>query len=212
MARKNTTPHRTTEDLRGISDYYKLNTKSVDDLVTANKENSPEVPESELKKYRSKSNIPLPEWLKAVLLKLWFAGAVCFFIYWGLGIYIPNPLDMLLVFGMVLGLITDLMVNNIFRFYAVTEHANDRWMMLPKKNYPSFFGNLLYAYFLLFCVYMLYQIINGILVRFTGAADTVPLGVEPILFGVFYMGFDMLFLGMKHTILKIISDAKNSVT
>ena len=71
-------PQRSTRQLREISDYYKLNTRAVEDLVTANKENSPEVPEEELKKYRSKSGIHLPTWLKAVLLKAWFAGTVCF--------------------------------------------------------------------------------------------------------------------------------------
>lgn len=201
------TPLRSTRQLREISDYYKLNTKAVDDLVTANKENSPEVPEEELKKYRSKSGIYLPEWLKAVLLKAWFAGAVCFFIFWGLGIYLPNTLDMLLVFGAALGIITDLMVNNIFRFLAEVPGANDRWMLLPKRTNLNFFGNILYSYGLLLCVFMLYQIINGILVAVTGATDTVPLGVEPILFGIFYMGFDMLFVGMKHLLRRIFRDA-----
>lgn len=211
MAKKNTTPHRTPRDLREISDYYKLNTKAVDDLASANKDNTPQYSEAELKRYRSKGRIPLPEWLKAVLLKLWFAGAVCFFIFWGLGVYVQNNLDMMLVFGMALGLITDLMVNSIFRFYAETENANDKWMMFPKKKYSHFFGNIFYAYLLLICVNMLYQVVNRAIIAVTGAVDTVPLGVEPILFGVFYMGFDMLFLGMKHTFRKIISDAKSSV-
>lgn len=212
MARnKKDIPLRTPRQLRDYADYYKLNTKSVDDLVTANKENSPQVSEAELRKYRSKLGIQLPEWLKAVLIKAWFAGAVCFFVFWGLGIYIPNMLDMLLVFGAALGFVTDLLVNNIFRFYAVTPGANDRWMMFPKKNYLFLLANVLYAFVLLICVYFLYQIINGILVGFTGKPDSVPLGVEPILFGVFYMGFDMLFLTVKSTLKKILSDAKSSV-
>lgn len=201
------TPQRSTRQLREISDYYKLNTRAVEDLVTANKENSPEVPEEELKKYRSKSGLHLPAWLKAVLLKAWFAGTVCFFIFWGLGTYLPNMLDMLLVFGAALGIVTDLLVNNIFRFFEETPGANDRWMLLPKRTNLNFFGNILYAYVLLFCVFMLYQIINGILVAVTGATDTVPLGVEPILFGTFYMGFDMLFIGMKHLLQRIYRDA-----
>ena len=119
------TPQRSTRQLREISDYYKLNTKAVEDLVTANKENSPEVPEEELKKYRSKSGLHLPAWLKAVLLKAWFAGTVCFFIFWGLGTYLPNMLDMLLVFGIALGMVTDLLVNSIFRFAARVPGEND---------------------------------------------------------------------------------------
>ena len=203
-------PLRSPEQLREISDYYKLNTKSVDDLVNANGENSPEVSEEELKKYRSKSGLPLPRWLKAVLLKAWFAGATCFFIYWGLGIYLPNLLDMMLVFGIALGLVTDLLVNNVFRFLAAVPGENDRWMMFPKKKMSAFFGNMLYAFVLLFCVYALYQVINTAIVSVTGQTDTVPLGVEPVLFGVFYMGFDLLFLGMKHLCRRILADAMAS--
>lgn len=209
MARnKKNTPLRSTQQLREISDYYKLNTKAVDDLVSANAENSPEVPMEELQKYRSKSGLHLPGWLKAVLLKAWFAGATCFFIFWGLGLYLTNLGDMLLVFGLALGLVTDLLVNNILRFAAATPGENDGWMMFPKKGMGSFFLNILYGFFLLFCVYTLYQLINSALVSLTGRSDTVPLGVEPILFGLFYTGFDLVFIGLKHLAGRILSDAK----
>ena len=135
MAKNNKkTPLRSPEQLREISDYYKLNTKSVDDLVSANAENSPEVSKEELEKYRSKSGLHLPRWLKVVLLKAWFAGAACFFIFWGLGIYLPNLLDMMLVFGISLGLVTDLLVNNVLRFLSTVPGENDSWMMFPKKE------------------------------------------------------------------------------
>ena len=209
MARnKKNTPLRSTQQLREISDYYKLNTKAVDDLVSANAENSPEVPMEELQKYRSKSGLHLPGWLKAVLLKAWFAGAACFFIFWGLGLYLTNHGDMLLVFGLALGLVTDLLVNNILRFAAATPGENDGWMMFPKKGMGSFFLNILYGFFLLFCVYTLYQLINSAFVSLTGRSDTVPLGVEPILFGLFYTGFDLVFIGLKHLAGRILSDAK----
>lgn len=211
MAKKNTTPHRTPRDLREISDYYKLNTKAVEDLASADKDNTPQYSEEELRRYRSKSKLPLPHWLKVLLLKAWFAGAVCFFIFWGLGVYLQNNLDMMLVFGLALGVVTDLLVNSILRYYAETETSNNKWMMFPKKNYLFFFCNIFYAYLLLLCVNMLYQVINRGIIALTGAVDTVPLGVEPILFGIFYMGFDMLFISVKHTFQKIISDAKSSV-
>ena len=82
MAKKKQTAadeHRTT------ADYYKLNVKAVEDLVGANAENSPKVSEAELRKYRSGPKIKLADWVKAVLIKFWFAGAVCFFFLWGLG-------------------------------------------------------------------------------------------------------------------------------
>ena len=204
-------PLRSPKQLREISDYYKLNTKAVEDLAGANSENSPKVSPEELQKYRSKSGIHLPRWLKAVLLKTWFAGATCFFIFWGLGLYLTNLLDMMLVFGLALGLVTDLLVNSIFRFAARVPGENDRWMMFPKKGMAAFFLNILYAFFLLLCVYCLYQGINLAITSVTGQADSVPVGVEPILFGLFYMGFDLLFLSMKHLALRILSDARAKV-
>ena len=46
--------------------------------------------------------------------------------------------------------------------------------------------------------FILYNVINLTIIHFTGAVDTVPLGVEPILFGVFCMGFDVLLIQVKH--------------
>ena len=79
MARKNKAPAR--EEVRPASEYYKLNTKAVEDLVTADESNSPEVSEEELRKYRSGPKLKLTDWAKAILVKMWFAGSVCFFIF-----------------------------------------------------------------------------------------------------------------------------------
>ena len=40
------------------------------------------------KAYRSSFLDKIPNWILAVFVKFWFAGAVCFFILWGLGGYI----------------------------------------------------------------------------------------------------------------------------
>lgn len=74
----------------------------------------------------------------------------------------------------------------------------------------AFLLNILYAFLLLFCVYSLYQIINTAIVGITGQADTVPVGVEPVLFGLFYTGFDLLFVGVKHLARRILADARAS--
>ena len=198
------------EEGKSTADYYKLNTKAVDDLVSATKENSPKVSKEELRKYQSGSRIKTADWVKAVLLKTWFAGMVCFFFLWGLGTYVADQLDMLVIVGLALGFATDLLVNPIFRFYAKTPGANDRWMMFPQKRYISLPLNVLYAFLLLFCVVTTYNVINGAILAFTKAQDTIPLGVEPILFGLFTMGWDMLFLGAKKLFKQILADAKKN--
>jgi len=198
------------EEQKSASEYYKLNTKAVDDLVTATKENSPVVSKEELRKYKAVRK-EIPNWIKIVFIKFWFSGAACFFFLWGLGYYIHDQLDLLVVNGIALGIITDLLTNNVLRFIEITPGANDPWMMFPKKRFISFFLNILYAFLILFCVFMLYNEINLAIVTATGAADTVPLGVEPILFGLFYMIIDLIFLGVKQVFVRIINDAKAKV-
>lgn len=188
---------------------YELKSDAVDKLLKAEKGEVPEFSQEELKKYRSKGGIKLPQPLKVILLKAWFAGAVCYFILWGLGMYIYSLIDMLFIMGIVLGMVTDLLTNNVIRFIEATPGENNKWLMFPnQKGMVSFFLNLVYALVLVSCVYFLYSGINLMIVAIIGNADTVPLGVEPILYGVFYMGFDLLFVGCKNLLKQIISDAQ----
>ena len=197
-----------TQEERSTAEYYKLHTKAVEDLVNADESNSPEVSREELNRYRTRHRISLAEWIKVLLIKFWFNGAVCFFFFWGLGNYLADVLDQLVVLGIAMGVVTDLLVNNILRFYAQTKGENDRWMMFPKKGYASFPLNILYAFAVLFFVYLLYTGINTAIIAVTGATGTVPLGVEPVLFGLFYLGVDLLFLACKHLLQQILEDAK----
>jgi len=187
---------------------YELKSEAVEKLLKAEQGDVPEFSEEELKKYRSKSKIKLSEPVKVLLLKAWFAGAVCYFILWGLGMYIYSLIDMLFILGVVLGMVTDLLTNNVIRFIEKTPGENDKWLMFPKKGMVSFFLNMVYAMVLILCVYMLYGVINQIAVWIIGNADTVPLGVEPVLFGVFCMGFDTLFIGCKNLLKRIVFDAR----
>lgn len=195
------------EENRAAADYYKLHTGAVDDLVHADESNSPEVSEAELLQYRSGPRLRLAEWTKAILIKMWFAGSVCFFIFWGLSAYVTARLDLLLVFGVALGVVTDLLTNNALRSLAKTEHGNDRWMMFLRRGYASFPLNILYALLLLFCTDLLYGLINLALLAAGGSAS---LGVEPILFGAFYTGIDLLLIGMKRMGQQIVADARRS--
>ena len=188
---------------------YELKSDAVDKLLKAEKGEVPEFSQEELKKYRSKGGIKLPQPVKVILLKAWFAGAVCYFILWGLGMYIYSLIDMLFIMGIVLGMVTDLLTNNVIRFIEATPGENNKWLMFPnQKGMVSFFLNLVYALVLVACVYFLYSGINLMIVAIIGNADTVPLGVEPILYGVFSMGFALLFVGCKNLLKQIISDAQ----
>ncbi len=189
-------------------DSYDLKTKAVEDLVSASEENTPEYSDEELVKYKSKSKLHIPNAVKALFVKFWFGGMVCYFFMWGLGIYIPSQLDLFVVTSVAMGFVTDLLVNNIFRFYAETEGSNDKWMMFSKKGYKSLILNIVYAFVLMLFVAKAYNLINTVIISITGETDTVPFGVEPISFGLIYLGFDMLFIGLKRFAKKIVLDAK----
>ena len=193
------------EKEKSTADYYKLKTQAVDDLVNANAENSPPVSRQELRKYQSGPKVKLADWVKAILIKMWFAGSVCFFIFWGLSSYIGARLDLLFVFALALGVVTDILTNNILRYYAKTAGGNDRWMMFPQKGYITFPLNILYAMILLFCVDMFYTLLNLSLSAIGDGGVTI--GVGPILFGVVYTAFDLLFITIKRTLRQIVEDA-----
>jgi hypothetical protein len=199
---------RAEEKEKSTADYYRLKTQAVDDLVNANAENSPPVSQKELRKYHAQKKLTLADWLKAVLLKAWFAGIVCYFILWGLGPYLLNQWDMLLVAGVALGFVTDLVTNNVIRFIAKPAGANDRFLMFPKRAFWTLPLNLIYALVILLLVVMTYNALNILL---AGPDGQTALGVEPILFGIFAMGWDMLFLGFKRMAKNMVSDAKKSV-
>ena len=190
-------------------DLYRIKTEAVEDLVNANKENTPSYSEEELKKYRSKSRLNINPVFKALFIKFWFSGVVCYFFIWGLGMYIPSNLDLYFVTAIGMGFVKDILENNLYRFVANPEGSNDRWMMFPKKSYMSLVFNVLYAILVTGCVYFTYQGIN--FVGTSGNNDRVVFGVEPVFFGIFYMGFELLFLWMKHMAVRIIADAKKKV-
>lgn len=179
---------------------YSLKSDVVDTLANADKEEIPVYSQEELDQYRTKSWFKTPEALKLLLVKVWFAGAVCYFILWGLGPYLGNSLDMLFVLGIALGMVTDLLTNNVLRFMEKQPGANDPWMMLPGKGTFSMLLSCVYHLLVVICVYMLYNLINLGINTLTGDMNAVPLGVEPILFGVFCTVFDMLFISLKHFI------------
>ena len=196
------------EAIKTTSEYYRLKTKAVEDLVTADESNSPVVSEAELNKYRGRLRKKLPQWLKVSLMKAWFYGSVCFFFLWGLGGYMADQLDLFFVTAIALGMVTDLLINSILRHFAETDGANDRWMMVPRRGVAGFFLNILYGFVVLGLTDVVYNALNIAILSVTHATDSVPLGVEPILFGLLCMGIDTGLIALKHLLGRIFSDAK----
>lgn len=193
-----------------FSGYYDLKQDAVDKLVNAGKNGAPRFSEDELNKYRSKKGFHIPAWAKITLLKAWFYGAVCFFFLWGLGTYVTAKWDMMLILCIAMGLVTDLLVNHIIRFMEKTPGENSRWMMFPKKHWSSLMLNIFYSLLILSCVYTFYNAINAWLAATSGSSEQVTLGVEPILFGLLCMGFDLVFVKLKNGFLTVFHDAREA--
>lgn len=192
-----------------LENYYELKSDAVNRLVNA--EAAPEVSEEEIRKYKSRGKLRIPTWLKIAFVKFWFSGAICYFFLWGLGTYITG-LDLMFVLAVGLGMVTDLMVNNLLHYFEPVKGAYDKWMMVPIRKFWSIFLNVVYAGVILFCIVWFYNVINTLLVGDVATAQTVAVPVEPILFGLLYLGFDMLFITIRNTMIKIVCDANAKVS
>lgn len=188
--------------------YYDLKVDAVERLVNA--KSAPNVSEKEIRKYTSKGKFHIPFWVKILFIKFWFSGAICYFFLWGMGLYLAG-LDLMVVLAIALGVSTDLMVNHLLHSFEPEKGAYDKWMMVPFRKFWTIFLNVIYAGVLLYCVIQLYAMINTVLVGDVSQAQTVALGVEPLLFGIFYMGMDMLFVTVKNTMVKIVCEANAKV-
>lgn len=210
MGKKKAAPAR--DDGRAAAEYYRLHTQAVEDLVTADESNSPAVSEEELRKYRSVSKIKLAHWLKIVLIKAWFYAATCWFFIMGLALMMPTVIDQIVITGIAMGFVIDILLNNLLRFMEKTPGANDGWIFVGVKGFWSLPLNVLYGLVIMFFVTQTYEVINRLLMWiFSLPAGTIPLGVGPIDFGLFALGWDLLFLLMKKTLKSIIADAKAAV-
>ncbi len=210
MSKNKKAPAR--DEKRAAADYYKLNTQAVEDLITADETNSPPVPEEELQKYRSGSKMKMSGGLKILLIKAWFAGAVCWFFLVGLGVYLTNIIDQIVITGLGLGFVMDILQNNLIRFMEKTPGANDPWIFVGVKGFFSLPLSILYAMVLMVSVVATYEGINLLLTLiFRPEAGRILMGVEPICFGMLITAWDALFLWMKRTFRSIVADAKSRV-
>ena len=117
--------------------------------------------------------------------------------------FIYSPLSITYVLGMV----NDLLVNNIFRYMRADKASYDPYMMFPQKKCYTFFCNILYYTLISAAVAYLYNAIN-LAAQAAGLVgeDKVWLTAEPVLYGVFILLLDMALLGIKALIKRAITN------
>ncbi|MDE7087021.1 MAG: hypothetical protein K2O67_02390, partial [Clostridia bacterium] len=217
--------------------YYDLRTDKVDELVAALKGETPEdaepVPyeiskctaddgvapvqpkenikgrkkEKEFDPYKVDKLARIPAWLKACFIKFWFAGAVCYFVNMGLGTYVTAALDLMLIDGVLLGVLTDCMVNPIFRMIESDKKEYNNFMMFPFpfKKYWTFLTNIIYYIGVFLAVMYAY---NGLNVLAKTINANWYVAIEPIFFGIVVLIADMAFIGIKDLIVYLVKRGK----
>ena len=219
MAKKKKKIQETT-----IENYYDLKVDKIDELVAALREEPPETDSNDLtmfisdctgnddpKNYtrsgKKKEFDPyktdflgkIPTWVKALFIKWWFAGMCCYFIIWGLDF---NALDKLVLLGLVEGIIVDILVNPLFRYLESDKKEFNPYMMFPFpfKAFWTFFTNVIYYTVITVCIGAVYGFIHDLL--------NMGIGVEPLLFGVFFVILDMACIGIKDLIVYLVKKSR----
>lgn len=209
-----------------IENYYDLRMDKVDELVAALKDDS-EAPAEDIsfdiydctgvddpknKKFGGKQKQfdpyktdflgRVPTWIKALFVKFWFAGAVCFFIMWGIGI---DDLDAVVLMGFVMGIVVDVLVNPLFRYMESDRKEYNSYMMFPFpfKAFWTFFTNIVYYIGVLLLVMLCYTGLEELINIIKGTQGMYYVGVEPLLFGVFCVIVDMIFIGVKNGLVRL---------
>jgi hypothetical protein len=148
-------------------------------------------------------------WVKAAFIKFWFAGAVFFFVGWGLSIQSADQLDLVLVLGLIHGLVSDILVNRILIFIETPEKPCRKYILCYSKKFFSVPVNLFLCVFFVFFVAYIYHFINLLAMSLGWAPDGfIFLGAEPIGYGLLFLLCDTLVLLMKNTFMNIVKKAR----
>lgn len=197
-----------------IEDFYDLKVDKVDELVAALKgEDTSEYGEitmniseivgdgknssKEFNPYRTDFLSRIPTFVKALFIKWWFMGVVCFFVNMGLGIYVTATTDLLLLDGIFLGVVVDVFVNPLFRFMETDKREYNDYMMFPfpLKAYWTFFTNVLYYIGVAVLVNFVYLFINEFM---------FSLAIEPLSWALIVVAVDMIFIGIKDLVVHLV--------
>ncbi|MGN0807216.1 MAG: hypothetical protein ACI4MN_02045 [Candidatus Coproplasma sp.] len=228
MSKKNKKQNKETT----IENFYDLRTDAVDDLVEAlrtgeSKEEistniaeitgeeaqaKPGKKKAEFDPYRRDKVSALPTWLKAIFIKWWFAGCVCYFIMMGLGSLLGDPSpatneNLFLITAVAYGVVVDVMVNPIFRYLESDRKEYNNYMMFPFpfKAFWTFFANLIYYFIVMILVNMA---TNGINAAVDALGGNFNVYLEPLLFATLALAIDMAFIGIKDLIVYLVKRNK----
>jgi hypothetical protein len=157
--------------------------------------------EKEVRPYKYSRLSKIPAVIKAVIIKYWFAGAIYFFIGWGIPYNTIDQLDVMAGLGLAIGLVTDVIVNKILILLDDDKNKMRKYIMFSKKKIYSILINLIYGLVLSVFISYTYSYINVLVINIKNLPkESVVLPVEPLLYGLFFLIYDFLFLTIRNLI------------
>ncbi len=204
---------------------YDLKSSAVEDLLSAFKEEEEVNKNSVHKKYIPKENneqefnpykidklAKIPTWIKVFFVKVWVAGAICYFCLWGLGAQVYDILDRLILTAVITGIVVDFMLNPAFLYFESDKKEYHKYMLIPvpAKQLWSLPINIIVSIIEILIIFWIYSSINIMYNKINNKPDDyIFLGVEPILYGLLFLIIDMAIISIKNLLVKVIKKNKN---
>lgn len=143
----------------------------------------------------------LPYWLKAIVIKYWFFGAICFFSLMGTGLIGENAA---IFAGVLSGCLFDIVVYNILLLMDSDENESRHFMMYKSKKIYSLFINIVYQVVVFFIAML---ICSSIVNSYKDPVNNWFLQ-EPFSIGLVLFIIDGIFITIKGLIVLLVKKIK----
>lgn len=152
----------------------------------------------------------IPDNVKIAIFRWWLAGAVYFFIAWGTNLGMnADPLDLIFVLGLVLG------VCHIFIFNPIVYGMFDikrNGKIINKKYYERTImqniflrlGEIFRCLIITVLIVATYELLNTTINSISGNTQNIPIKGEPFLFATFYIIYYFIYDLIKNLIYRFI--------
>jgi len=149
----------------------------------------------ELNPYRIDRFDSIPICIRVNVVKWWCYAACYYLVGFGMPQLMYSVIDTMFTLGLVMGLVSALVIAFIVRGICVKEEVYNKYLAIKNNGPIRIIQHVLYSWILVTMVTMTYQIINTAIIAVMNLeTGVITLAVEPIIFGVFVVIYDILFI------------------
>lgn len=161
--------------------------------------------ENEFDPYSVDKLARIPLVLKILVIKYWLGGAAAYFVFMGLNNLLGSrTIDSYLIFCIILGMATDLIVNRFIRMMGTSKKPTEKYLFVNGTSFITLFLNILYAILLFAMMFGFWSGLDAI-VHFNNH-ETLRRYIyfeEPFLFGLMFVLADLLAIVIKNNVIKL---------